>query len=72
MQNQDQTVQKAMELARTPDGKQLIQKLQQAGGTNLEEAVKKAAAGDFTQAKQVLTHLMNDPDVRKLLDAMGK
>ena len=72
MQNQDQTIQKAMELAGTPDGKQLIQKLQKTGGATLEEAMKKAAGGDFSQAKQVLSQLMNDPEVRKLLDSLGK
>ena len=38
----------------------------------VEEAMKKAAGGDFSQAKQVLSQLMNDPEVRRLLDAMGK
>ena len=72
MQNQDQTIQKAMELAKTSDGQQLLQKLQQTGGTNLEEAMKKAAAGNFSQVKQVLSQLMNDPEVRKLLDTLEK
>ena len=72
MQNQDQVIQKAMQLARTPEGAQLIRTLQKAGGATLEEAMEKAAAGDFSQAKQVLSNLMMNPETRKLLDSLGK
>lgn len=64
-------IQEAMKLAQSPAGQQLIQLLQQTGGNDLQAAMEKAAAGDYSQAKQAITSLMNNPEAQKLLKQMG-
>ena len=72
MQSQDQAIQKAIQLSKTAEGEQLIRLLQQTGGTDLEDAMKNAAAGDYSQAKQILSQLMKNQEVKKLLENFGK
>ena len=64
-------IQQAMKLAQSPAGQQLIKLLQETGGNDLQSAIEKAAAGDYTQAKQALNTLMRNPEARKLLKQMG-
>lgn len=74
MQNfgdKDIPIQEAMKLAQSPAGQQLIKLLQETGGKDLNTAMEKAAAGDYTQAKQAISALMNNPEAQKLLKQMG-
>lgn len=74
MQNfgdKDIPIQEAMKLAQSPAGQQLIKLLQEIGGKDLNTAMEKAAAGDYTQAKQAISALMNNPEAQKLLKQMG-
>lgn len=64
-------IQEAMKLAQSPAGQQLIKLMQQTGGTDLQSAAEKAAAGDYSQAKQAVQALMRNPEARKLLKQMG-
>lgn len=64
-------LQEAMKLAQSPAGQQLIQLLQESGGSDLQSAMEKAAAGDYSQAKQAISALMRNPEARKLLKQMG-
>ena len=59
-----------MKLAQSPAGQQLIQLLQQQGGMQLQSAVQKASSGNLQQAKQVLSALLDNPDVKKLLEQL--
>lgn len=61
----------AMRVASTPAGQQLIRMLQQKGGSDLQQAMEKAAAGDYSQAKQAITALLKDPETQKLLEQLG-
>jgi uncharacterized protein with von Willebrand factor type A (vWA) domain len=61
-----------MRIASTPAGQMLIQMLQQNSGESLQAAMEKAAGGDFTQAKQLISALMNNPEARKLLEQLGR
>lgn len=70
MQNHNDAIKKAMDLAKTKEGQQLIAMLHQAGGTELENAMAAAASGDLTQVQKAITQLMNHPDARKLLEKM--
>ena len=54
-------------LAQTPAGRQLIAMLQKKGGNRLGEAVSKAAAGDYAQAKEILSDLLSSSEAQTLL-----
>ena len=59
-----------LRLAQSPAGQQLIALLQQSGGQELRSAVTKASAGDYTQAKQTLSGLLEKPEIKQLLRKM--
>lgn len=61
----------ARKLAQSPEGQKLAALLQQLGGPDLEQAMKQAAKGDFSQAKLALTSLMQNPQARQLLEQLG-
>lgn len=54
-------------LAQTPAGRQLIAMLQKSGGARLNEAIAKAASGDYAQAKETLSDLLSSPEAQVLL-----
>ena len=62
----------AMEFAGSPAGKQLIAALQQNGGDAFQLAMSKAAAGDYAAAKQALSEAMANPEIRKLMNQLGR
>lgn len=68
----DDQIRQAMHLAQTPAGQQLIRLLRQNEDPQLQQAMAQAAAGDFTQAQQALTNLMNDPQMRSLLEQLRR
>lgn len=72
MQSNDQALQNALRLAQSPAGQQLIRMLQKNGGSDLQAAVEKAAAGDYAQAKQVLSTLLESADIQKMLEQLGR
>ena len=71
MQYNEQAIQKAKQMAQSPQGQQLFQMLQSNHGELLNQAMNQAAQGDYTQAQQILTKLMQDPEARKLLNQLG-
>lgn len=71
MSDLEQTIQEAKKIARSPEGKNLASRLQQMGGTSLQDALRSAAAGDPTDAKHLLTQLLQDPQARQLLEQLG-
>ncbi len=56
-----------MQLAQSPAGQQLLSLLQRTGGNTLQEAVNQASAGNFDQAKQVLSSLLASGEAQVLL-----
>lgn len=56
-----------LRLAQSPAGQQLIALLQRNAGDHLQSAVAKASAGDYEQAKQALSSLLEDPEAQTLL-----
>lgn len=56
-----------LRLAQTRAGRQLISLLQENGGNQLSEAISRAAAGDYNQAKRILSDLLSSPDAQALL-----
>ena len=69
---QDYPLQQAMLLAKSPAGQQLIAMLQKQGENALQDAMNKAAAGDYAQAKQMLQALLEDPEAKALLNELGR
>lgn len=62
---------RAYQLAQSPAGKQLLNLLQQTGGSELQAALAQASAGDFTQAQKTLSGLLDTPEAQKLLAQLG-
>ena len=68
----EQDLRKAMAMANTPAGQQLLALLRQTGGTAMQQAMEKAAAGDLTQAREALSTFLNNPEAKKLLKQLGR
>lgn len=67
----DFSMQDAMALAGTPLGQQLLTLAQQKGGKDLQKAMELAAEGNLEQAKQSISSLLEDPQIKALLSALG-
>lgn len=67
---QDFSMAQAMKLANSEAGKQLLNRLQQQNGSELERAVAQASSGDMTMAKQTLSRLLADPETVRLLNKL--
>lgn len=65
------SMQDAVRLAGTPAGQQLIKLLQQQGNVDFQAAMSSAAQGNYDQAKQALSSLMNSPEIMALLQQLG-
>lgn len=66
----DKSFPDSAELSRNPAARQLLELLQ-SGGTDVDQVMKKAAAGDPSQAIRLLKTLMADPKARALLQELG-
>lgn len=56
-----------LRLAQTPAGRQLISILQKNGGDRLGSAINMASAGDYTQAKEILSDILSSPEAQTLI-----
>lgn len=65
-------IQEAKRIAASPAGQELIRLLQQNGGQHLQQALNKAAKGDYADAKDALSALLNNPDAQSLLNQLGR
>lgn len=66
------TMQEALRLANSPAGQKLFALLKQAGGDAVNKAGQQAAKGDFSQAKNTLSQLLQSEEIQKLLKEMGQ
>jgi len=71
MQSNEQAMQQAMRLARSAQGQQLLNLLQEKNADALRQAANCASQGDYAQAQKVLSKLLADPEAQKLLSALG-
>lgn len=71
MSELEHAIQEARRLSGTREGRQLAVLLGQLGGADLQQAMDKAAAGDLSQAKQLLEALMQNPKAVELLRQLG-
>ena len=65
------SIQDAMRLAGTPAGQELLAKLRQGDATQFQQAAQLASAGNYTQAQQLLSGFLKDPQVQQLLYQLG-
>lgn len=71
LQYNEQAMQKAMELAKSSQGQQLLNMLQKNHGQILNQAMTQASQGDYAKAQKILSKLLSDPDTRQLLNQLG-
>lgn len=64
------SMQDAMKIAASPAGQQLLSMLQRSGGNELQQAADLAAAGDYSQAKKLLSSLLANPEAQDLLSQL--
>lgn len=60
-----------MRLAQSPGAQQLFSALLASGGQELQQAMEKASAGDYGDAKKTLSSLLEDPKLRALVQQLG-
>ena len=74
MQNKDHpmSMEEIMQLAASPVGQQLLHLLQQKNTPILQQAIRQASAGDLEGAKSALSSLLQDPEIKKQLEQMGR
>ena len=66
------SIQDAMRLASTPAGQELIAALRQCNTAQCQQAAELASAGDYTHAKQMLSGLLQDPQIQTLLTKLRR
>ena len=73
MQNNsgDFSIQDALRLAKSPAGQQLINLLKNADSSAVQKAMEQANAGDYSQARQSLSALLQSEDAKNLLRQLG-
>jgi hypothetical protein len=65
------SIQDAMRLASTPAGQELLSLLRRSDSAQLQQAAQLASAGNYTQAQQLLSGFLRDPEVQQLLYQLG-
>lgn len=63
-------IENVVQFAKSPQGQQLIQMLQQKGGKSVEAAKKQAESGNFADAQKTLSNVLSDGQIQKLLKEM--
>ena len=69
---QDFSVKEAQRLANSPEGRQLMEFLQQQNSGQLQKAMEQAAAGNYKEAGALLQALTASPEARQLIRQLGK
>lgn len=70
--NMDASIRKAMALAKTPAGQQLLSALQKSGSDEVRAVMERAASGDLQEAKKAAATLLNNPEIRALMEQLGR
>lgn len=58
----DDNLEKLYSIANSPAGKELLDYVKKNNSPQMNEAMKKAEAGDFSQAKEMLEKLLSSPE----------
>ena len=65
------SMQEALRLAKSPAGQQLLTTLQQTNGDTLQQAMTQAGAGDYENLRKTLASLMENEEVKALINRLG-
>ena len=60
-----------MQLAQSPAGRQLMGLLQKNSSDLLQTAASQASAGDYLEARKTLAPLLDQPEVKKIIQQLG-
>ena len=66
------SIQDALRLAKSEAGQQLFATLQQRNADTMDRAMEQAAAGDYSQVKDTLSSLLSSPEIRAMLEQIGR
>lgn len=66
------SMQDAMRLAQSDTGQQLIALLRAQNRDTVNQAMAQAASGNYTQAKETLSALLSSPQIKALVEQMGR
>ena len=69
--SQDFSIKEAQRLAGTPEGKKLMQLLQQQDTGQLQKAMDAAGSGKYQEAGKILNTLLSSPEARHLIRQLG-
>jgi len=69
---QNFSVQEAMKLAKSDAGKQLLALLQQQNSQQIQDAMAQAGTGNYNQAKETLSGILENPQARALLNQLRR
>ena len=56
-----------LKIANSPDGKKLLNLVQQQGGAGLSSAMQQAESGDYSSIKELITKIMDNPEAGELI-----
>ena len=62
----------AMKLAKSPAGQQLFAALRSKDSTAIDKVMEQAATGDYSQIKNTLSSLLDSPEIKAMLDQLGR
>ena len=69
--SQDFSINEAQRLAKTPAGQKLMAMLQQQDPQQLQQAMDRAASGNYKEAGAILQSLLSSPEAQKLIQQLG-
>ena len=69
--SQDFSIQEAKRLAKTPEGQELLRRLQEKDNAALQKAMQDASSGNLKEAGKALSSLLSSPDIQQLIRQLG-
>lgn len=70
--SEDFSMQEALRLAKSPAGQQLLAVLRQKDNGQLQQVMDLAAAGNYTQASQIINSLLSSGEAQQLLNELRR
>ena len=69
--SQDFSVQEAKRLAKTPEGQELMRRLQEQDNAAFQKAMADASVGNFKEAGKALSSMLSSPEIQRLIRQLG-
>lgn len=66
------SMQEALRLAKSEAGQQLFAALRSKNSQAMDQAMEQAAAGDYSQVKETLSALLSSPEIKAMMEQMGR